>query len=46
MNRLLSINFFEFEMLNNKSVMNKVDELLLLISRLKDLEVEVAKQLK
>lgn len=42
--RFLTMKFFEFQMLNNKSVVNQVDELLLLVSRLKDLSIEVSDQ--
>ena len=40
------MKFFEFQMLDNKSMMNQVDELLLLVSRLKDLSIEVSDQLQ
>ncbi|XP_042401175.1 uncharacterized protein LOC121991231 [Zingiber officinale] len=39
--RFLSMKFFEFRMIDNKSVMDQVDELLVLVSRLKDLKIEV-----
>ena len=38
--------FFEFQMLDNKSIVNQVDELLLLVSRLKDRSIEVLDQLQ
>nr|XP_027100885.1 uncharacterized protein LOC113720045 [Coffea arabica] len=44
--RFFTMKFFEFQMLDNKSVMNQVDELLLLVSRLKDLSIEVSDQLQ
>lgn len=40
------MKFFEFHMLYNKYVMNHVDELLLLISRLKYLSIEMYYQLQ
>ena len=40
------MKFFEFQMFDNKSMMNQVDELLLLVSRLKDLSIEVSDQLQ
>ncbi|XP_075507514.1 uncharacterized protein LOC142544341 [Primulina tabacum] len=44
--RFLSMKFFEFQMVDNKSVMDQVDELLILVSRLKDLKIEVSEQLQ
>ncbi|XP_019233919.1 PREDICTED: uncharacterized protein LOC109214459 [Nicotiana attenuata] len=37
--RFLGMNFFEFQMIDGKSFMEQVDELLVLISRLKDFNV-------
>ncbi|KAG6539039.1 hypothetical protein ZIOFF_004192 [Zingiber officinale] len=39
--RFLSMKFFEFCMLDNQSVMDQVDELLVLVSRLKYMKIEV-----
>ncbi|XP_073046157.1 uncharacterized protein [Primulina eburnea] len=44
--RFLSMKFFEFQMVDNKSVMDQVDELLVLVSSLKDLKIEVSEQLQ
>ncbi|XP_071914027.1 uncharacterized protein [Coffea arabica] len=44
--RFLTMKFFEFQMIDNKSVMNQMDKLLLLVSRLKDLGIEVSDQLQ
>ena len=40
------MKFFEFKMFDNKSVMEQVDELLVLVSRLKDFKIEVSEQLQ
>ena len=40
------MKFFEFKMFDNKSIMEQVDELLVLVSRLKDLKIEVSGQLQ
>ncbi|XP_019267223.1 PREDICTED: uncharacterized protein LOC109244570 [Nicotiana attenuata] len=42
----LGIKFFEFQMIDGKSVMEQVDELLVLISRLKDFKVDVSESLQ
>ncbi|KAG6508528.1 hypothetical protein ZIOFF_033902 [Zingiber officinale] len=44
--RFLSMKFFEFRMIDNKSIMDQVDELLVLVSRLKDLKIEVSDPLQ
>ena len=44
--RFLSMKFFEFHMSDHKSVMDQVDELLVLVSRLKDFKIEVSKPLQ
>ena len=44
--RFLSMKFFEFVISDNKPVMNQVDELLVLVSRLRDLKVEVSEALQ
>ena len=41
MDRSHSMKFFEFKMFDNKFVMDQVDELLVLVSRLKDFKIEV-----
>ena len=46
MDRFLSMKFFEFQMLDDKSVMDQVYELLVLVSRLKDLKIEVSEPLQ
>nr|XP_033515465.1 uncharacterized protein LOC117279935 [Nicotiana tomentosiformis] len=43
--RFLSMNFYEFQMVDEKSVMEQVDELFVLISRLKDFKVDIFKSL-
>ena len=40
------MKFFEFQMLDDKSVMDQVDELLVLVSRLKDVKIEVFEPLQ
>ena len=40
------MKFFEFKMFDNKSIMEQVDELLVLVSRLKDFKIEVSGQLQ
>ena len=42
----LDMKFFEFKMFVNKSVMEHVDELFVLVSRLKDFKREVSEQLQ
>ena len=44
--RFLGLKFFEFKMFDNKFVMEQVDELLVLVSRLKDFKREVSEQLQ
>ncbi|KAG6505061.1 hypothetical protein ZIOFF_037409 [Zingiber officinale] len=44
--RFLSMKFFEFRIIDNKSVMDQVDELLVLVSRLKDMKIEVSDPLQ
>ncbi|KAG6525572.1 hypothetical protein ZIOFF_015534 [Zingiber officinale] len=44
--RFLSMKFFKFRMIDNKSIMDQVDELLVLVSRLKDLKIEVSDPLQ
>ena len=46
MNIFLGMKFFEFKMFDNKYVMEHVDELLVLVSRLKDFKIEVSEQLQ
>ena len=45
-NIFLGMKFFEFKMFDNKSIMEQVDELLVLVSRLKDFKIEVFEQLQ
>ena len=40
------MKFFKFQIDDNKSIINQVDEFLVLISRLKDLKVDVSEQLQ
>ena len=40
------MKFFEFQILDDKSVMDQVDELLVLVSRLKDVKIEVSEPLQ
>ncbi|XP_019263214.1 PREDICTED: uncharacterized protein LOC109240977 [Nicotiana attenuata] len=44
--RFLGIKFFEFQMIDGKSIMERVDELLVLISILKDFKVDVSESLQ
>ena len=44
--RFLSMKLSEFQMDDNKSIINQVYEFLVLVSRLKDLKVGVSKQLQ
>ena len=44
--QFLSMKFFEFQMDDNKSIINQVDEFIVLILRLKDLKVDVFEQLQ
>nr|XP_016439064.1 PREDICTED: uncharacterized protein LOC107765008 [Nicotiana tabacum] len=44
--RFLGMKFSEFQMVDGKSVMKHVDELLVLISRLKDFKVDVSESLQ
>ena len=39
--KFISMKFFEFRMIDNKPIMPQVDALLVLVSRLKDLKVDV-----
>ena len=39
------MKYLEFQMHDNKSIMNQVDELQVLVSKLKDLKIEVSEQL-
>ena len=44
--KFISMKFFEFRMIDNKSIMSQVDALLVLVSRLKDLKVDVSEPLQ
>ena len=44
--KFISMKFFEFQMIDNKSIMSQVDALLVLVSRLKDLKVDVSEPLQ
>ena len=44
--RFLGMKFFKLKMFDNKSVMEQVDELFVLVSRLKDFKIEVSEQLQ
>ncbi|XP_073275466.1 uncharacterized protein [Primulina huaijiensis] len=44
--RFICMKYLEFHMHDNKSVMNQVDELQVLVSKLKDLKIEVSEQLQ
>lgn len=44
--KFISMKFFEFRMFDNKPIMPQVDELLVLVSRLKDLKVDVSEPLQ
>ena len=40
------MKFFEFKMFDNKSILEQVNELLVLVSRLKDFKIEVSEHLQ
>jgi hypothetical protein len=46
MDCFLSMKLFEYQMDDNKSIMSQVEDLLVLVSRMKDLKVEVFKSLQ
>ena len=45
MDRFISMKFFEFHITDHKSIMEQVDELLVLVSRLKDFKIEMSEPL-
>ena len=44
--RFICMKYLKFQMHDNKSIMNQVDKLQVLVSKLKDLKVEVSEQLQ
>jgi hypothetical protein len=40
-NHFLALNFFEYEITNNMSIMDQVHEIQMLISKLSDLDIKV-----